>query len=525
MKVTIKLFVICFICLVIPFIAVDSAVAIDDPLLAWVVRQDLSDDLATDVAVDASGNVYVTGTYQTADAGTLGGNDVVVLKYGSSGNLLWQRFFNLPMEAGSRIKLDSADNVYVAGTHYKADPPAGREPYLVKYDPSGNKLWEAYHPIIEPGWLVDLEVDEEGNAYILCDDVTTGLFKYNSAGVQQWETFVLGTRPNDLEVDNGGNIFVTGAILYSLSEGNSIVTRKYAGLNGDELWEEITYINDEIDIGFTLSVDSTGDVYVAGMSWSNNAVLKYDGFSGDLEWTARYAGPEWDEARASAVDGNNNLFVAGNSKDSTGLFYDCLTVKYDDIGNRLWEARYDGPSNNEDLCGRGSLVLDSSGNAYVLSASKGGVPLRHDFAIISYDPNGFEKWVTRYDGPAHGSDYSSKITIDAAGNLYVTGSSWNGIDDDIVTVKYVERTPVNAINILSDFIEGASLNVGIERSLDAQLGNALKLISKGQVNAAVNILQALINHVLDLKGYELDDDQADTIIQKVQEIIDLILSL
>ena len=45
------------------------------------------------------------------------------------------------------------------------------------------------------------------------------------------------------------------------------------------------------------------------------------------------------------------------------------------------------------------------------------------------------QWESRYDN-VNLADYSKGVVIDAAGNSYVTGTSYNGSDFDIVTVKY-----------------------------------------------------------------------------------------
>jgi len=63
-------------------------------------------------------------------------------------------------------------------------------------------------------------------------------------------------------------------------------------------------------------------------------------------------GAGWEDARAIQTDADGNVFVTGISRPTPTSLYNYLTVKYDFLGNRLWEARYDGPISNEDLCGR-----------------------------------------------------------------------------------------------------------------------------------------------------------------------------
>jgi hypothetical protein len=162
-------------------------------------------------------------------------------------------------------------------------------------------------------------------------------------------------------------------------------------------------------------------------------------------------------------------------------------VKYDPDGTRLWEVRYEDPANNEDL--GVDLVLNSNANVYVTSQSKGVGSPYHDYATIIYETNGNPLWVGRYDGPAQGIDRSQDIEIEADGNVYITGNSWNGANYDFTTIKYTEFTPLNAFTSLTFVVEDMELEHGIENSVNSKLNNILKSLTNGRENAAVNQLQ------------------------------------
>ena len=77
----------------------------------------------SDVALDASGNIFVTGSFMgTTDFGgitliTTGFNDIFVAKYDPNGNLLWVRGFGGPsFEFGNTVAVDGAGNVVVVGS-------------------------------------------------------------------------------------------------------------------------------------------------------------------------------------------------------------------------------------------------------------------------------------------------------------------------------------------------------------------------------------------------------------------------
>ncbi|MBI2303339.1 MAG: SBBP repeat-containing protein [Chloroflexi bacterium] len=97
---------------------------------------------------------------------------------------------------------------------------------------------------------------------------------------------------------------------------------------------------------------------------------------------ARYNGPgnSTDEARAMAVDGSGNVYVAGVSAGSDGYF-DYATIKYDTGGNQVWVARYNGPGNADDMAR--ALAVDGAGNVYVTGYSA-GIGTSSDYATIKY---------------------------------------------------------------------------------------------------------------------------------------------
>ena len=115
---------------------------------------------------------------------------------------------------------------------------------------------------------------------------------------------------------------------------------------------------------------------------------------------------------------------------------DYATIKYDSAGQQQWVSRYNGPANGVDFAE--AVAVDSSSNVYVTGESA-GQGTRNDFATVKYNSTGEEQWVVRYNGPANRDDQANAIAVDASGNVYVTGQSFdpnNG--DDYVTIKYVQ---------------------------------------------------------------------------------------
>ena len=191
-----------------------------------------------------------------------------------------------------------------------------------------------------------------------------------------------------------------------------------------------------------ITIDDLDNIYVTGQSMGTNSsydfvTIKYNN-NGDLLWVSRYDGPEngHDEANAIAVDSSGNVYVTGISEG------DYVTIKYNSDGIEQWVARYDGPENGSDEAN--DIALDNLGNVYVTGISEG------DFATIKHDSNGVEQWVERYDGPGNGTDYASSIAVDSSYNVYVSGKSMGfGTDYDFATIKYVQGTNTDKEEIFS----------------------------------------------------------------------------
>jgi hypothetical protein len=404
-------------------------------------------DWAFALAVDGSGNVYVTG--KSYGGSNIGGYytynySYATVKYDTAGKQLWAARYDGPAgddDVAQAIAVDASGNVYVTGKSYNGKhltnpaetPSLTSDDYAyatVKYDSSGNQLWAARCD--GPGQVDDIAraiaVDSSGNVYVTgSSGGKYATIKYDSGGKQLWVApYGNSTKSTDgavaVAVDGPGLVYVTG------SSQSNIVTIKY-NFKGEQLWAA-PYEGE----AKAMALDSSGNVYVTGQSGGKYATIKYD-IAGNRLWVAGFSGPSRGngEAVAIALDGSGNVYVTGTAWSPRSYLNSYATIKYDSLGNQLWAACYDGPLPYYpgDAV---AIALSASGNVYVTGSMQGSSAW--DYVTVGYNNDGKELWAARYDGPAKGFDQAAAIAVDKWGNVYVTGKS-DGGGTDYVTIKYV----------------------------------------------------------------------------------------
>jgi hypothetical protein len=232
-------------------------------------------------------------------------------------------------------------------------------------------------------------------------------------------------------VDNSGNVYVAGTMLGS-GTLNDLATIKYDSA-GNQLWVAIynDFNNPDAQLS-AMTIDASGNVYITGWSGVNNVyydctTIKYNS-AGQEQWVARYnAQPRgYAAGTALAVDSSGNVYVAASVSNQPNIVF-CATIKYNASGEEQWVAEYHGGANADYPA---AIAIDKVGNAYVTGTSQ--TCPGSDYLTLKYNSAGQEQWVARYYGPEEHLDSAKAIAVDGAGNVYVTGESF----DSYATVKY-----------------------------------------------------------------------------------------
>ena len=327
----------------------------------------------------------------------------------------------------------------------------------------------------EYDWAYGVAVDSGGNSYVtgytdgdLDGNTNAGwhdlfLTKYSNAGIKLW-TRQLGTSTSDIAygvtVDSGGNAYVTGSTGGDL-DGNTnaglsdFFLTKYS-TDGIKLWTR-QLGSFSSDLGKGVAVDSDGNAYVTGYTDGdldgNINMGGYDFFitkystDGTKLWTRQLGTLEYELALDVAVGLGEDVYVTGRTVgDLDGNINagvsDIFITKYLTDGTKLW-TRLLGSSLRESASG---VTVDSSGNVFVAGHTYGNIDANinmgsNDIVLAKYSPDGTRLW-TRQLGTSS-SDSASDVTVDSTGNIYVTGSTFGGLDGninaglyDFFTVKY-----------------------------------------------------------------------------------------
>ncbi|MFY0625914.1 MAG: leucine-rich repeat domain-containing protein [Reichenbachiella sp.] len=407
-------------------------VSFDVEVTPWVWAKNggsSSPESSGDVAVDAIGNIYVTGSFAgTADFDTesltsLGGNDIYVVKYDNDGNILWaQRGGGSSTDHAYGIEVDNLGNVYVAG--YFAETgffgaeqiisEGARDVFVAKYDTDGNLLWVRSGGGSGNDYGYDLALDNMNNVYVtgsITNNVTFGtenldvsgennnifIVKYNNNGDVQWANDYGGVpneNANSIEIDNTGNIYLTGKFSGTSDFGgislgalgsNDIFTAKYDSL-GNLVWVKSGGSTGSDD-GNSVGIDISGNVYTLG------------------------------EYNAAGNFGGNALTSFGGN--------DIVLAKYDTNGNLSWVKGIGDSSGDTGY----DLVIDNVGSVIITGSFGGTVDFggssltasgTSDVYAAKYDTEGNLDWVYQGGGPETEIGYG--ITLDGQGFAYLTGT-------------------------------------------------------------------------------------------------------
>ncbi|MBI3501945.1 MAG: SBBP repeat-containing protein [Bacteroidetes bacterium] len=363
------------------------------------------EDRANALVLNKDGNIYVTGKTFSSN----GDFDFLTLKYDNSGNLQWVKTHDGTSGANDEAKsiaVDGSGNVYVTGD---ADNAGTGEDYTtIKYDASGNELWvQAFDGTGRMDNVSAIAVDASGNSYITgciqmgpnLTDMDFATLKYDANGNVLWtQTFNGSANGNDmtnaLALDASNNVIVTGFSQGDTS-GLDIATIKY-DTDGNQLWlKKYNGPANLDDAANAIAVDKLGNIYITGANFTlltlhDFVTLKYDAGGSQL-WVQHYHSSVAvnDIALDIALDDSSNAYVTGYNFTLINNNHDYATIKYSTDGVRQWVEHFNGSQNADD--GATAIAVDKNSNVYVTGITNSGFSLTYpqiasqsDYATVKY---------------------------------------------------------------------------------------------------------------------------------------------
>ena len=235
--------------------------------------------------------------------------------------------------------------------------------------------------------------------------------------------------------DEAGVSYITG--ISGPSSNTDITTAAFAP-DGTLLWSDVyNGPEDWHDQARGITLAPGGVVWVTGNTpgptlHANVLLLKYDAVSGTLLDTVQYSSaPGTAEHGASIVaDALGDVYVGGGTVGDGG---DGLILKFDSGGSFVWQRTWDGPAASP-FSGDSvqQVKLDPDGNLLVMLHGVMST-LHPDYVVVKYAPDtGATLWEANWG--ANGGDSANDMEIDAAGDVYLTGTALD-FQDKFGTIK------------------------------------------------------------------------------------------
>ena len=420
-------------------------------------------NIVRDVAIDSNGNAFVTGEYTSSASVEVGTGvslsattetNVYLIKYNSSGVAEWA--INM-IGRGNTVAIDPSGNVYISGSYESGSninvPSTDGNPligklvqttrgaaFLIKYNNAGVAQWATrvdgvdFYNDDDIGR--NLAIDSSGSLYLtgsyngyfgfnassraysadgtgpdmiltVANNNSAFLVKYDSDGTVQWVR-IINASGNVLgygvAVDSGSNVFMTG---------------EYTA-------------DSEVNVGYSITLPTTTEVA--------SFLVKYD-TGGTTQWATKIDGSSTDKGVSVVTGKNGNVHLIGNYTSGAIIISPSITLPdtsgndtmflltYDTEGVAQWATTIDGVGADVVTDSTGTLYITGSysspnsnvsnigGKDVTLETPNGGAVF-----LVEYSPNGILRTSTHIDGTSNES--GNALAVDSLGqNVCVSGTT------------------------------------------------------------------------------------------------------
>lgn len=439
-------------------------------------------DYGLDTVVDSGGNAYVLARSYDSN------NDVLVLKFGPDGTLLWNTTIRgNALDFGTGIEVDGSGIVYITGWTDSTDFPlvnplqstrnGFRDAFLSKLSAQdGSIVYSTYFGGNRSDGSNDLAINSAGEVYLTGYTESTDFPTVN---------------PIQGQLDTT-TCFCADAFVSKISaDGSTLLYSTYLGGSFD-------------DEGRSIGIDAHGNIFVAGDTKSddfpttNPVQAAFAGGMRDvfaarisaggstLDYSTYLGGEDWDRVNRIAVDGAGYAYLSGTTRSvgfptTPGAFQEqfaggilaCGNPPYDPLhncddvfvtkvapdGSSLAYSTYLGGNRNEE--GRG-IAVDGSGQAHIVGYTTSpdfppsGNLSAADIFVAELDSSGSAlNYTVLVDSPTANAGHG--IAVDSAGDIYITGAQ--NVPSDVYTARLSASAPppANTLHVAGIEISGQDL--------------------------------------------------------------------
>lgn len=275
------------------------------------------------------------------------------------------------------------------------------------------------------------------------------------------------------------------------------------------------------DLGFSVTVDKSGNVYVAGHTGSTTAIgtpgshqPSYGGGTLDVflvkfnsvgvhQWATYYGGVGQEVEGNVIVDTNGNIYLSGYTSSINNIStsgghqptygggaYDAFLVKFNSEGTRQWATYYGGISSDYG----NAINVEQNGNVYLAGRTSSTTSIStvgchqqifggfEDAFLVKFNSEGVRQWATYYGGADATSESGSSVALDPSGNVYLAG--YTGSNSAISTPGshqeifggemwdgFLVKFDSIGVRLWATYYGGAEKDFGNSVSVDALSGN------------------------------------------------------
>lgn len=426
-------------------------------LLPFTQSQDFQWSHSTNANDVQSGNFLGVDNMNNIYVGAVGSDKMYVIKYDKNGMLKYyagdaqtDKFYGMAVSASGRSYL--VGDINRGATQHDG--------LLRVFENDGSQSFVQYYDFMNHNdSFDDIVVDDDGNAYVtgvardVVDDYAVTI-KYSSGGsaewVQRYGSILDKYHGRIINVNESGDIYVIGNVLVNSTGKYNLFMLNYDS-DGNLVGKMQEPFPGYAVVDPTFAVlDDNDNLFVGGALGTGPA--QYSGFvcritETNMDWYEVFTNPaDFLRINGGTLDQDGNVVACGVYLDVNS---DAYYLKMSMAGTLLYEKRINGPGGGHDMFW--DVV---SRNEYVyFCGGTTGIGTGIDYYVVKADSDGERIWDERYNGFDNADDVAINIVLDSENDIILTGATDGPNNNQCTTVKYTNSLGIDEASLRENGIE------------------------------------------------------------------------